>query len=86
MEITRHTCNNGDGPHFGRLDPEHCPRCAELAAGAPRRTLPWVEAVKRNQAADEARRVHMAEHFASARHNDRTHPQWCGPVCTAFDW
>ena len=29
----RHTCNNGDGPHFGRRT-AGCPRCDELTAGA----------------------------------------------------
>jgi len=30
---TRHTCNDGQGPYFGRLT-DGCPRCAELKAGA----------------------------------------------------
>ena len=29
----RHTCNDGHGPHFGRLT-DGCPRCEELKAGA----------------------------------------------------
>ena len=29
----RHTCNNGDGPYFGRRT-AGCPRCDELTAGA----------------------------------------------------
>ena len=29
----RHTCNDGDGPHFGRRT-AGCPRCDELTAGA----------------------------------------------------
>jgi hypothetical protein len=30
---TPHTCNNGEGPYFGRLT-DGCPRCEELKAGA----------------------------------------------------
>ena len=30
---TKHTCNGGEGPHFGRLT-GGCPRCEELKAGA----------------------------------------------------
>lgn len=31
---TRHTCNNGRGPYFGRLT-TGCPRCTELTAPDP---------------------------------------------------
>ena len=41
---TTHTCNDGEGPYFGRLT-EGCPRCAELKDGAPpvqwRRPAPY---------------------------------------------
>ena len=31
---TPHTCNDGQGPHFGRLT-DGCARCEELKRGAP---------------------------------------------------
>ena len=35
-KVTKHTCNDGDGPHFGKKT-AGCPRCDELMAGvAPR--------------------------------------------------
>jgi hypothetical protein len=33
MAATKHTCNGGNGPVFGRKTPG-CPRCDELLAGA----------------------------------------------------
>jgi len=35
--VTLHTCNSGRGPVWGRLT-RGCPRCVELALGAPKRT------------------------------------------------
>jgi hypothetical protein len=72
----RHTCG---GPAFGRLT-AGCPRCDELAAGAPARAQPFRERYARQRAADErARASHYAPGGAHATGA-------CGPVCTAFDW
>lgn len=38
---TRHTCNQGDGPYFGRLSPRTCPRCLELIKGEAKRD--WIK-------------------------------------------
>jgi hypothetical protein len=70
----KHTCNDGAGPYFGRLNPDTCARCAELADGAERRTFDWVESVRRRQAWQASGRRHNCE--ASG----------CGRVCTANDW
>lgn len=34
---TPHTCNDGQGPHFGKKTPG-CPRCDELSTGAAPRS------------------------------------------------
>jgi hypothetical protein len=84
LMTTKHTCG---GPVFGRLaDPGECPRCDELRAGALPVSWAWTAGYKRRQAQEAARTDQMAAHFASARHNDPQHPQYCGRVCTAFDW
>jgi len=68
---TKHTCNDGRGPVFGRKSPD-CPRCAELLRGAA--------PVRWRKSADE-QRARLAEIRA---HDCRA--SGCGPVCTAFDW
>lgn len=57
---------------FGRRTPG-CPRCAELAAGAPARS--WGGLAKRN---DQTRIAEIRSHVCSLA--------TCGPVCTRFDW
>ena len=58
---------------FGRREPG-CPRCAELAAGAPARKG-W----------GSQRRTYEAASIAAIRaHNCKT--AGCGPVCTFGDW
>lgn len=61
---------------FGKARPETgCPRCVELAAGAPARS--WV---RRH---DNARRVaSIHAHFTSHAHRSGA----CGPVCTFGDY
>jgi hypothetical protein len=72
---TKHTCNDGHGPAFGRKTPG-CARCDELAAGAA--PVAW-----RNARRDEtARRAEIAAHFASHKHRSGG----CGPVCTFGEW
>lgn len=70
---TRHTCNEGFGPSFGRLT-AGCARCDELTAGAPART--WAKS------SDAMRCEEIKIHFASARHLNGG----CGPVCTFGEW
>jgi hypothetical protein len=77
---TRHSCNGGAGPAFGRKTPG-CLRCDELAAGAAPRSQPWRQRETRAQA-DARMRAELAAHFASARHRSGG----CGPVCTFGDW
>jgi hypothetical protein len=78
-EFMAHTCNNGRGPYFGRLN-AGCPRCDELLAGAPARDVPArLGGRSRAAEADDARRA------ADIRaHNCRT--ARCGPVCTYGQW
>jgi hypothetical protein len=69
---TKHTCNDGYGPAFGRKTPG-CPRCDELLAGAEVRS--WGGADKK---------VEYAKFLKHLRnHNCETSN--CGPICTAFD-
>jgi len=70
---TRHTCNAGHGPVFGRRT-VGCARCDELAKGAA--PVRWASARK----ADELRK-----RLAEIRAHDCKRCG-CGPVCTAFDW
>ena len=72
---TRHTCNDGAGPHFGRLaERGACKRCDELRFGMPPRA--WAKS-------QDARRCEeIAAHFASERHRSGG----CGPVCTFGEW
>lgn len=79
---TRHTCG---GPALGRLTAD-CPRCDELAAGAPARQQAWRETRKcpcgapaqRGYVVAICRRCEIRQHDCQA--------SGCGAVCTAFDW
>ena len=84
QKTTQHTCcPPGRGPGFIRTP--GCPRCEELLAGAAPRQQSWRK--RETRAQEDARRcAEIHEHFASARHNDRNHPLWCGPVCTFGEW
>lgn len=78
---TKHTCG---GVVFGRLaDPGACPRCDELHAGAEPVRWAWTETYQRNPG-PTSDQIHA--HFTSPRHNDPTDSNYCGSVCTAFDW
>jgi hypothetical protein len=81
---TKHTCG---GPVFGRLAPPgECARCDELRAGAEPVRWAWTENHKSAADRDAERGEQMREHFASDRHNNPRNPNYCGRVCTAFDW
>ena len=58
---------------FGRRE-TGCPRCAELAAGAP--AVKGWGAARRESDARLIREIRAHDCKASS----------CGPVCTAFDW
>lgn len=73
---TKHSCNDGNGPVFGRKSPG-CLRCDELLAGAV--PVVWHNSRK---AADEAQCRSISAHFASHAHRSGG----CGPVCTYGDW
>jgi hypothetical protein len=84
---TRHTCNDGRGPFFGRKTPG-CPRCDELLAGAEPRQLPaWKQALyeegRRRRDDDAERAAAIRAHFAPGGPHSRAN---CGPVCTFGDW
>lgn len=72
-DATKHTCNDGFGPSFGRKT-AGCPRCDELISGAAPRS--WA---KSN---DKRRCEEISAHFASPRHLSGG----CGPVCTFGEW
>jgi len=70
---TKHTCNGGEGPTFGRKT-AGCPRCDELLAGA--KPVQWGASVKAMQT-------------TATLHAIRTHDcraSGCGPICVKFDW
>ncbi len=73
LSETKHSCNGGEGPYFGRKT-AGCPRCDELLAGANPREG-W---------GDHKRRWEARQLEAIRNHN--CHRSNCGPVCTAFDW
>jgi hypothetical protein len=75
---TKHTCNGGEGPHFGRKTPG-CPRCEELLSGAAPVAQAWRG---QRQRAEEQERAAVAAHFAGERHRSGG----CGPVCTYGEW
>lgn len=79
-EITKHAgdCTKA----FGRFD-QKCPRCRELIAGAPRRSSPKWDAVKRMRNEDERRTLGVRSHFAPGGGHSRG---CCGPVCTFGDY
>jgi hypothetical protein len=72
---TKHTCNVGRGPSFGRRT-AGCPRCDELEQGAP--PVVWA----RQSSRDTQRCADIRSHFQSARHLSGA----CGLVCTFGDW
>jgi hypothetical protein len=63
------------GPNFGRKVAD-CPRCAQLAAGAPAIEQAWRKPRRFDGTAD------VSGHFASAKHRSGG----CGPVCTFGDY
>lgn len=73
---TKHTCNNGFGPSFGKKT-TGCPRCDELLAGAPARQWRGVELKKYNEKVDRLYREAHAIRHANGE---------CGVVCTAMEW
>jgi len=72
---TKHTCNDGRGPVFGRRT-AGCPRCDELAAGAT--PVHWAPSRRDRGQVDAAQ---IRAHFTSERHRRE-----CGPICTFGDW
>jgi hypothetical protein len=70
---TRHTCNDGQGPHFGRRTPG-CARCDELDNGAQPVVWSGTRRAREERAAIAVVRAHDC---AVSR---------CGPVCTFGDW
>ena len=70
---TKHTCNAGRPPVFGRKT-AGCPRCDELVAGAP--AVVWSSTRRAQQDAARIRAIRAHDCKASR----------CGPVCTAFEW
>lgn len=74
---TKHTCNAGRGPVFGKRT-SGCPRCDELAAGAP--PVAW-----RGSASRAFRSGQAARELKAIREHDCAR-NGCGPICTAFDW
>jgi hypothetical protein len=70
------------GPDFGRKV-DGCARCDELKAGTEPIRWAWTETWR---PAAEVTSEEIHAHFASDRHNNPSNPNWCGPVCTAFDW
>ena len=70
---TRHTCNSGDGPYFGRKT-AGCPRCDELLAGS-KPIAGW----------GDHKRMWEAQTLRAIQSHDCVKSN-CGSVCTAFDW
>jgi hypothetical protein len=75
MATTKHTCNDGRGPAWGRRT-AGCPRCDELTAGAE--PIRWAPGRAER---DRQRTAEIHAHFASERHRRE-----CQPVCTYGDW
>ncbi|MFY1686568.1 hypothetical protein [Plantactinospora sp. WMMB782] len=81
--FVRHTCNGGRGPNFGRKTPG-CPRCDELAAGAPARDVPGrLRGVIRQRQIDEQQAAESRDHHRPGGPHANGE---CGPVCTFGDW
>ncbi len=76
-KTTKHTCNSGNGPVFGRKT-IGCPRCDELLAGAP--AVKWN--IRDKRAEEYARSEAIHAHFASHEHRSGK----CGPCCTFGEW
>jgi len=76
MEFVRHNCRNNGA--FGRYEPDTCERCKQLVNGAPARTSPRYEAIKRLKRQEAQRMADIRKHSCEQC--------GCGPVCTAFDW
>ncbi len=70
---TKHTCNDGHGPAFGKKTPG-CPRCDELLNGAA--PVKWAVSSTRQ---DDLRRA------AEIRAHDCKKSR-CAIVCTFGDW
>lgn len=73
---TKHTCNDGHGPAFGRKT-AGCPRCDELLSGA--RPVQWAHSRHQD---DRRLSAEISAHFTSQRHLSGG----CGPVCTFGEW
>ncbi|MFJ8742397.1 hypothetical protein ACIRL2_23765 [Embleya sp. NPDC127516] len=73
-KTTKHTCNGGRGPTFGRKT-AGCPRCDELIAGA--KPVVWRESNKQRDA-------RIAADMRTRRHDCRA--SGCSIVCTSGDW
>lgn len=73
---TKHTCNDGNGPAFGRKT-VGCPRCDELLAGA--KPVQWASS---RQQRDRQQAAEVRAHFTSHKHLSGG----CGPVCTFGEW
>jgi hypothetical protein len=71
---TRHTCNDGNGPYFGRKT-SGCPRCDQLLAGAAPVVQTW-----RNERKENEKRFETALRAHDCRTSN------CGPVCTFGEW
>ncbi len=88
MGNTKHTCNDGDGPYFGRLDTTgECPRCAELKNGASPRAwgrARWDRGVRRTWPFD--RDADIRTHFRRDPVTGDCPHDHCGPISTCFDW
>ena len=74
---TKHTCNSGGGPVFGRKT-VGCPRCNELIDGAP--AVQWRNTECRTNS--KIRSAEIRAHFKSHKHLTGG----CGPVCTFGQW
>jgi len=72
---TKHTCNGGNNPVFGRKT-AGCARCDELLAGAAPVRWSGRAMIERQQLAD------TRAHFSSHKHTSGG----CGPVCTFGEW
>lgn len=76
QSTTKHTCNGGRGPVFGRRT-AGCPRCKELDDGAE--PVRWASSRAEE---DHERTEALRAHFASEKHRSGG----CGIVCTYGDW
>lgn len=79
-KTTKHTCNGGNGPVFGRKTPG-CPRCDELAAGAT--PVKWD--IRDRAAEDRQRAAEIHAHYASFP-TPEAHRAHCGGCCTFGEW